>query len=32
MCSEYAEDNINNFQTKVHDFFTAYMEKSGAGK
>ncbi len=30
--SEYTEDDIKNFQTKIDDFFTACVEKSGAGK
>jgi hypothetical protein len=29
---EYTDDDINNFQTKIDDFFTAYVETSGAGK
>jgi hypothetical protein len=31
-CSEYTEEDINNFQSKIDYFFTAYVEKSGAGK
>jgi len=30
--SEYTEEDINNFQSKIDDFFTAYVEKSGAEK
>jgi hypothetical protein len=26
------EEDINNFQSKIDDFFTAYVEKSGAEK
>jgi hypothetical protein len=29
---EYTVDDIDNFQTKIDDFFTAYVEESGAGK
>jgi hypothetical protein len=30
--SEYTEGDIRDFQLKIDDFFTAYVEKSGAGK
>jgi hypothetical protein len=30
--SEYTEDDIVTFQLKIDDFFSAYIEKSGAGK
>jgi hypothetical protein len=30
--SEYTEEDINEFQLKVTDFFTAFVEESGAGK
>jgi len=29
--SEYTEQDINNFQLKIDDFFRAYVEQSGAG-
>jgi hypothetical protein len=29
---EYTDDDIINFQTKIDDFFTTYVETSGAGK
>jgi hypothetical protein len=29
---EYSEDDIKTFQQKIDDFFTAYVEASGAGK
>jgi hypothetical protein len=30
--SEYTEQDIINFQIEIGDFFTAYVEQSGAGK
>lgn len=30
--SEYTEGDIRDFQLKIDDFFTAYVEEYGAGK